>query len=43
MERALKKSGWCGSYETGAQRLHVNLIVDAAECEEHGYGEPKGL
>ncbi|MCO6427406.1 MAG: transposase, partial [Nitrosomonas communis] len=23
LERALKKSGWRGPYETGAQRLHV--------------------
>lgn len=43
LERALKKSGWRGPYETGAQRLHVISDRRCAEREEHGYGEPKGL
>ncbi len=43
LEQALKKSGWRGPYETGAQRLHVLFDHRRAECEEHGYGEPKGL
>jgi hypothetical protein len=43
LERALKKSGWRGPYETGAQRLHVILDRRRAEREEHGYGESKGL
>lgn len=43
LERALKKSGWRGPYKTGAQRLHVIFDRRCAECEEHRYGEPKGL
>jgi hypothetical protein len=38
LQRALKKSGWRGSYETGAQRLHVVLDRGRAEREEHGHG-----
>lgn len=36
LERALKKSGWRGPYETGAQRLHEVLDRRRAEREEHG-------
>lgn len=43
LEQALKKSGWCGPREVGAQRLHVILDRGRAECEEHGHGEPEGL
>jgi transposase len=35
LERALKKSGWRGPYETGAQRLRVALDRGRAEREEH--------
>jgi transposase len=38
LERALKKSGWRGPRETGAQRLHHALDRGRAECEEHGHG-----
>lgn len=39
LERALKKSGWRGPRETGAQRLYHVLDRGRAEREEHGYGE----
>jgi transposase len=35
LEQALKKSGWRGPYETGAQRLHDVLNRGRAEREEH--------
>jgi len=35
LERALKKSGWRGPRETGAQRLHQVLDRGRAEREEH--------
>ncbi len=38
LERALKKSGWCGPRQTGAQRLHAVLARRRAEREEHGHG-----
>ena len=43
LERALKKSGWRGPYETGAQRQHDVLDRGRAEREEHGHGRPEGL
>jgi len=43
LERALKKSGWCGPRETGAQRLKRVLDRGRAEREEHGHGRPEGL
>jgi transposase len=43
LERALKKSGWRGPKETGAQRLQQVLDRGRAECEEHGHGRPEGL
>ena len=36
LEQALKKSGWRGSRETGAQRLQHVLDRGRAECEKHG-------
>nr|OAI74254.1 transposase [Ralstonia solanacearum] len=38
LERALKKSGWRGPYQTGAQRLQYVLDRGRAEREEHGHG-----
>ena len=35
LERTLKKSGWRGPRETGAQRLHQVLDRGRAEREEH--------
>ena len=43
LEQALKKSGWRGPRETGAQRLQHALDRRRAEREEHGHGGPKGL
>lgn len=43
LERALKKSGWRGPRETGAQRLQQVLDRGRAEREEHRYGRPEGL
>ncbi len=43
LEQALKKSGWRGSRETGAQRLQHVLDCGRAEREEHGHGRPEGL
>lgn len=37
LEQALKKSGWRGPRETGAQRLHQLLDRRRTEREEHGY------
>ena len=38
LERALKKSGWHGSPETGAQRQADALDRGRTECQEHGHG-----
>lgn len=38
LEQALKKSGWRGPKQTGAQRLQRVLDRGCAEREEHGYG-----
>ena len=38
LEQALKKSGWRGPHQTGAQRLHDVLARGRAEREEHGHG-----
>ena len=43
LERALKKSGWRGPRETGAQRLQYVLDRGRAEREEQRHGGPKGL
>lgn len=43
LERALKKSGWRGPRETGAQRLQHALDRGRAEREEHGHGGLEGL
>lgn len=38
LEQALKKSGWRGSRETGAQRAAHAINCRRTEREEHGYG-----
>lgn len=38
LERALKKSGWRGPYETGAQRLQHVLDHRRTKRQEHGHG-----
>ncbi|CAD0310496.1 hypothetical protein CFBP2044_10110 [Xanthomonas hortorum pv. cynarae] len=43
LERALKKSGWRGPRETGAQRMQQVLDRRRAEREEHGHGESERL
>ena len=43
LEQALKKSGWRGPRETGAQRLKRVLDRGRAEREEHGHGDLEGL
>lgn len=43
LQRALKKSGWRGSTETGARRLQHALDRGRAEREKHGYGWTEGL
>ena len=43
LERALKKSGWRGPRETGAQRLQHALARGRAEREKHGHGWSEGL
>ena len=43
LEQALKKSGWRGPRETGAQRLKHVLDRGRAEREEHGHGGQQGL
>ena len=43
LQQALKKSGWRGPRETGAQRLQHALDRGRAEREEHGYSWPEGL
>lgn len=42
LEQALKKSGWRGPRETGAQRLKHVLDRGRAEREEHGHGGQQG-
>ena len=43
LERALKKSGWRGLRETGAQRLQHVLDRGHAEREEQRHSGPEGL
>ena len=43
LEQALKKTGWRGPRETGAQRMQRVLDRGRAEREEHGHGGPEGL
>ncbi len=43
LEQALKKSGWRGPREIGAQRLQRILDHRRAEREEHGPGGLEGL
>jgi transposase len=43
LERALKKSGWRGPRETGAQRMQRVLDRGRAEREELGHGGPEGV
>lgn len=43
LERALKKSGWRGPRETGAQRLKQVLDRGRVEREERGHGRSEGL
>jgi hypothetical protein len=43
LERALKKPGWRGPRETGAQRLQRVLDRGRAEREEYGHGSAQGL
>ena len=43
LEQALKKSGWRGPRETGAQRLKHVLDRGRTEREEHGHGSLEGL
>jgi transposase len=43
LERALKKSGWRGPYETGAKRTADAIDRGRAEREEHGHSDPQGL
>jgi len=43
LEQALKKSGWRGPRETGAQRMQRVLDRGRTEREEHGYGDAQGI
>jgi len=43
LEQALKKSGWRGPRETGAQRMQRVLDRGRAEREKHGYGDAQGI
>lgn len=43
LERALKKSGWQGPHETGAQRRYDALGAGRAKRQEHGHGGVEGL
>jgi transposase len=43
LEQALKKSGWRGPRETGAQRLSNPLDRGRAKREEHRHGELERL
>ncbi|GKQ56694.1 transposase [Sphaerotilus sp. FB-3] len=42
LERALKKSGWRGPHETGAQRHADTVDRGRAEREERGHGRVQG-
>ena len=43
LERALKKSGWRGPRETGAQRTADAVDCGCAERQEHGHSRVQGL
>jgi len=43
LEQALKKSGWRGPRETGAQRMQHIFDHRRAEREEYGHGDPQRL
>ena len=43
LERALKKSGWRGPRETGAQRAADAVGHGCAERQEHGHSRVQGL
>ena len=43
LERALKKSGWHGPFETGAQRTADTTNRRCAKRQEHGHGSAQGL
>lgn len=43
LQQALKKSGWRGPRETGAQRLKRVLDSGRTEREKHGHGGDEGL
>ena len=43
LQQALKKSGWRGPRETGAQRLTVAIDRGRTECEEYGHSRTEGL
>ena len=43
LARALKRAGWRGPRETGAQRLQHVLDHGRAEGEEHGHSQAQGL
>lgn len=43
LERALKKSGWRGPRETGAQRHAHTIDCGRAEREEHRHSREQGL
>ena len=43
LEQALKKSGWRGPRETGAQRLQHALDHRRAERQERGHGGLEGI
>ena len=43
LERALKKSGWRGPYETGAQRMSDALDLGCAKRERRGHGSAQGV
>ena len=43
LEHALKKSGWRGPRQTGAQRLHHVLDRGRTEREEHRHGQAQRL
>ena len=43
LELALKKSGWRGPHETGAQRLVDALDRGRSERQEHGHGKAQGI
>ncbi len=42
LARALKKSGWRGTWKTGAQRLQRVLERGCAAREEQGHGQAQG-